>query len=152
MMDDLVLARALHVLGVIHWIGGLAFVTLVVLPLSRSEAGGGLVLFQAVERRFSTQVRLSVPLVGATGFWMTWRLDLWARIADTEYWWMGAMLGLWLLFMLLLFVIEPLMARRAGPDDPTAAIRRLLLAHRVLLAAAAATALGAVAGTHGFSF
>jgi uncharacterized membrane protein len=151
MMDDLILARALHVLGVIHWIGGLAFVTLVVLPLCRTQAGDGLTLFQAVERRFSAQVRVSVPLVGATGFWMTWRLELWGRFADPGSWWMGAMLGLWLLFMLLLFVIEPIMASRAKPDDRSSAIRRLLLAHRVLLAAAA-TALGAVAGAHGFSF
>lgn len=151
-MDDHILARALHVFGVIHWIGGLAFVSLVVLPLCRTETGGGSALFQAVERRFSTQVRASVPLVGATGFWMVWRLELWARFTDSDYWWMGAMLGLWLLFMLLLFVIEPLIARRPEPDDRKGVVRRLLLAHRVLFAAAAATALAAVAGSHGFSF
>lgn len=37
MMDDIVIARALHVLAVIHWIGGLSFVTLVVLPIARSQ-------------------------------------------------------------------------------------------------------------------
>jgi hypothetical protein len=32
-MDDIVIARALHVLAVVHWIGGVAFVTLIVLRL-----------------------------------------------------------------------------------------------------------------------
>ena len=36
MIDDIELARALHVLFVFHWIGGVAFVTLVALPLARS--------------------------------------------------------------------------------------------------------------------
>ncbi|MGD0563637.1 MAG: hypothetical protein ABSA66_11135 [Roseiarcus sp.] len=34
MIDDIALARALHVLFVTHWIGGVAFVTLVALPLA----------------------------------------------------------------------------------------------------------------------
>ena len=37
MIDDIELARALHVLFVAHWIGGVAFVTLVALPLARSR-------------------------------------------------------------------------------------------------------------------
>ena len=31
-MDDLAIARALHVLAVVHWIGGVSMVTLVLLP------------------------------------------------------------------------------------------------------------------------
>jgi uncharacterized membrane protein len=31
-MDDITLARAVHVLAVVHWMGGVAFVTLVILP------------------------------------------------------------------------------------------------------------------------
>ncbi|CAH1690648.1 conserved membrane hypothetical protein [Hyphomicrobiales bacterium] len=151
-MDDVILARALHVLAVIHWIGSLAFVTLVVLPLSATKAREGIALFEAVERRFSRQVRISVPVVGLSGFWMTWRMDIWDRFHDPEYWWMGAMLGLWLLFILLLFVIEPIIARRPVERDPVATVRRLSTAHRILLLAAVLTALGAVAGAHGFSF
>jgi putative copper export protein len=36
-IDDVELARAVHVLCVAHWIGGVAFVTLVALP----RAGAG---------------------------------------------------------------------------------------------------------------
>jgi putative copper export protein len=98
-MDDLAVARALHVLAVAHWIGGVAFVTLVVLPLARLKSS--MQLFDHVERRFAAQVRVSVPLAGATGLWMAWRLDLWDRFVDWHTWWVPAMLGLWLAFMLI---------------------------------------------------
>ena len=83
-IDDVEIARALHVLFVAHWIGGVAFVTLVALPLARAsgEAEKGWALFEAIERRFAAQVRFSIPLAGATGLWMAWRLDLWGLFAE----------------------------------------------------------------------
>ncbi len=156
-MDDVTIARALHVLGVIHWIGGVAFITLIVLPLaaSRSTAEESLALFKTVERRFSAQVRFSIPLVGATGLWMTYRLDLWARFVDPHFWWMGAMLGLWLIFMLIVFVLEPLLhesVEKKVRSNPASALRRMTLLHLILLTLAALTAFGAVAGAHGLMF
>jgi len=63
MVDDVAVALAFHVLAVIHWIGGLAFVTLTVLPLARlrSTRKEGVALFESVERRFAAQVRFSIP-------------------------------------------------------------------------------------------
>ncbi|RFB79732.1 hypothetical protein [Methylovirgula sp. 4M-Z18] len=156
-MDDIALARALHVLAVIHWIGGLAFVTLIILPLARLRrtTEEALVLFECIERRFSAQVRISIPLVGATGLWMTYRLDLWDRFADPNFWWMGAMLGLWLVFMLMLFVIEPLLHstfEKSALQDPATTFRRMSRLHEFLLLLAALTAFGTVAGAHGFAF
>ncbi len=55
-MDDLTFARALHVLGVVVWVGGLYFVTFIVLPVARtlsSEGGDGIALFEKAERRFT---------------------------------------------------------------------------------------------------
>ncbi len=149
-MDDVALMRALHVLSIIHWIGGLSFVTLVVLPLAAAE--DRLSLFEIVERRFSSQVRLSVPIAGATGLWMAWRLDLWARFLDPSFWWLGAMAGLWLVFMAMLFVIEPLLHTRFAARthaDPAATLRLIARAHCALLALAGLTAFGAVGGVHG---
>jgi len=157
MFDDLILARVLHVLAIVHWIGGVAFVTLVVLPfsLSRASATEGFAFFDAVEQRFAAQVRFSIPIAGAAGLWLTYRMDVWDRFLDPHFWWMGAMLGLWLVFAIVVFVIEPLfderieqMARR----DPATALNRLARLHRILLAIAALTILGAVAGAHGFFF
>jgi uncharacterized membrane protein len=157
LFDDLILARALHVLAIVHWIGGVGFVTLVVLPyaLSRSSAEEGLALFDAVERRFAWQVRLSIPIAGAAGLWLTYRMDLWERFHDRHFWWMSAMLGLWLVFMTLVFVIEPLFNDRLetmAARNPSTALRRLASLHRILLVVAALTILGAVAGAHGLFF
>jgi uncharacterized membrane protein len=156
-MDDITLARALHVLAVIHWIGGLSFVALIVLPIAgtRASANEGLELFAAVEQRFAAQVRVSVPLVGATGLWMTYRLDAWGRFIDPAYWWMTAMLGLWLFFMIMLFVLEPLLHDRfetKARRNPASALRRMGHLHVFLISLGAITVLGAVAGAHGFVF
>ena len=153
-MDDVTLARALHVLGVIHWIGGLAFVTLVVLPAARarSTAKEALDLFASVERRFSSQVRISVPLVGVTGIWMAYRLDLWSRFLDPAFWHLPAMAGIWLLFMLMLFVVEPLTEKRLEARalrDREGVFGGVAALHVILLAFAALTAFGAVCGAHG---
>jgi uncharacterized membrane protein len=157
MIDDIELARALHVLFVVHWIGGVAFVTLVALPLARSkgEPRAGWALFEAIEGPFAAQVRWSIPLAGATGLWMAWRLDLWAQFANAGFWWLDAMVVVWALFMLMVFIVEPRAHKRLAARaerDPAGILRRLFRAHIVLLSAAAVTILGAVAGSHGGFF
>lgn len=62
------------------------------------------------------------------------------------------MLGLWLVFMCLLFVAEPLLKMRLDKQahqDPAVFLRRLSRFHELLLLLAALTAFGAVAGVHG---
>lgn len=56
-MDDLTIARALHVLAIVHWIGGVSLVSLVLLPgLQRAVAPSErLALLEAIEGRFSRQ-------------------------------------------------------------------------------------------------
>lgn len=152
MINDIELARALHVLFVGHWIGGVSFVTLVALPLARAapDARKGWALFELIESRFSSQVRWTIPLAGAAGFWMTWRQNLWVRFAYPMFWWMDAMVLVWAVFMIAVFVIEPRAYRRLSAEaarDPNGLMRRLHRVHLVLLAAAALTILGAVAGS-----
>jgi uncharacterized membrane protein len=156
-MDDVIIARALHVLGVVIWIGGVAMVTLVVLPaFRRGDLGPDrLQVFEAIERRFAWHARLAAVIVGLTGFYMTQRLDLWDRFRSGGFWWMHAMVCLWLLFTLLLFVMEPLVLHRrfharalATPDAAFALLQR---AHWLLLALSLLTILGAVAGSQGIS-
>jgi uncharacterized membrane protein len=157
MINDIELSRALHVLFVAHWIGGVSFVTLVALPLARaaSDARKGWALFESIEKRFSAQVRWTIPLAGATGLWMTWRLDLWNRFADPSFWWMDAMVLVWALFMIAVFVVEPFGHGRLVAEaerDPERLMRRLFRVHLVLLAAASLTIIGAVAGSRGGLF
>ena len=83
---------------------------------------------------------------------MAWRLDLWAQFADPAFWWLDAMVLVWALFMLIVFVVEPIVHPRltaAAARDPAGVLRRIARAHIVLLAAAIVTILGAVAGAHG---
>ncbi len=155
-MDDPALARVLHILGLIVWIGGVSMVTSVVLPaVRRGDLGGDrLAAFHAFERRFAWQARAAVLVVGVSGFYMIERLDLWSRFADGHFWWMHAMLLVWSLFFLVLFVGEPLILHRYFPSwarrDPDRAFAILHHAHGVLLMLAIVTTFGAVAGSHGW--
>jgi len=157
-MVDVAVARALHVLAVVIWIGGVAMVTMVVLPaVRRGDIGPNrLQAFEAIERRFAWHARIATVIVALTGFYMTDRLDLWGRFRLREFWWMHAMVGVWLLFTLVLFVAEPLFLHRwfhakasaAPPDRAFAVLQR---AHWLLLALSLITILGAVAGSQGMS-
>jgi uncharacterized membrane protein len=76
-MDDAVVARALHVFGVVLWIGGVAFVTTVLLPAVRQtrDPAERVAVFERMERRFAVQARITTLLVGATGIHLLVRLD-----------------------------------------------------------------------------
>jgi uncharacterized membrane protein len=113
-MNDVIIARALHAPGIVVWIGGVSMVTTVALPaIRRGDLGEDrLRAFQAFEHRFVWEARAAVVVVGLTGFYMSWRLDLWDRFRELSFWWMHAMVCLWLLFAFVLFVGEPLIARR----------------------------------------
>ena len=156
-MDQLAIARALHVLAVVLWIGGVGFVTTVLLPAVRrlKTPAERVAFFDAIERRFAWQARATTLLAGLTGFYMTTRLDLWSRFQSAAYWWMHAMIAVWLLFTIMLFVAEPLVLHRwfqkRAMSDPEGTIALIERMHRVLLAVSLITVLGAVAGSHGWS-
>jgi uncharacterized membrane protein len=156
-VDDVTIARAVHVLSVVLWIGGVAFVTTVILPAVRRLNGteDRLTFFDKFERRFAWQARITTLFAGLTGLHMVIRLDLWDRFLSISFWWMHAMALVWLLFVLMLFVAEPLFLHRwlvararANPDATFRLIERL---HWCLLTLSVVTILGAVAGSHGLS-
>jgi hypothetical protein len=64
------------------------------------------------------------------------------------------MVGLWLAFFLMLFVIEPfvLHPRMSKAAVPAKAFDKMVYLHRVALVLSAITVLGAVAGSHGWAF
>ena len=153
-MESWAIARALHVVGVILWIGGVAMVTTVLIPAVMTQGPQAFELFERLEHRFARQSRWTTALVGATGAYLVVSLDLWRRFADPHYWWMIAMVLVWAIFTLMLFVLEPLFLHRRlaarAQRDPAATLRLVLRAHWLLLALSLATAAGAVAGSHGF--
>ena len=154
-MTDIVLARVLHVLAVVLWIGGVGMVTTVLLPAIRRSypAPQRFPAFHAMEERFARQARFTTAVAGASGFYMAWRLDAWDRFTSADFWWMHAMVLTWLVFTLMLFVIEPLflerlLARRAAAA-PEATYRLVEWLHRCLLTLSLVTVAGAVAGSLG---
>jgi uncharacterized membrane protein len=155
-MDDVIIARALHVLAVVIWIGGVSMATTVVLPAVRHAQLGKEQLrsFQAIEHRFIWQARSAVVLVGLTGFYMCWRLDLWDRFREAGFWWMHMMVGVWTLFALVLFIVEPFILHRHfrgwATTQPAVAFAWLNRAHWLLLMLSLATIFAAVAGSQGW--
>ncbi len=85
---------------------------------------------------------------------MCWRLDLWSRFRTAGFWWMHAMLGVWFLFAVMLFVAEPLIAHHHFRGWATlhraAAFAWVSRIHWLLLILSALTIVGAVAGSRGW--
>lgn len=152
-MDDFTIARAIHAVAVMFWIGGVGFVTWVLMPMlnATEQPEDRLSRFQQIEQRFAWQARTWVLLAGASGFWMVARADMWSRFADGRFWWMHLMVALWLVFALMLFIIEPIYLHRrlARSNAPEADFARALWLHRLLLAFGSVTIFGAVGGSHG---
>ena len=63
-MDTSEIARTIHVLAVVLWIGGVAMVTTVLLPAVRrqTESGRQLEFFERLESRFAAQARWTTVL------------------------------------------------------------------------------------------
>ena len=154
-MDIDVLARALHVFGVVLWIGGVGFVTTVLLPAVRQtkDPAERIAAFEAAENRFALQARVTTVIVGLTGFYMVEVYDLWDRFSHIEYWWMHGMVIIWVIFTVVLFIAEPLFLHRwflaratEKPDETFTLVQRL---HWVLLSVSLIIVLAAVVGAHG---
>ena len=152
-MDDFTIARVVHVASVLLWIGGVAFVAMVAMPAirRRSKPDERLSVFHGLENGFAWQARIWVLLAGASGFWMTWRADLWDRFLDSRFWWMHAMVFVWLLFTIMLFVLEPLVLHRRMADskEPERDFARMQRVHFILNILGIITVIAAVAGSHG---
>lgn len=153
-MDDLFLARIAHVIGVVAWFGGVWFVTFVIMPaiVGHEPPNKRIASFHRIEGRFAPQAACWVLLTGASGFWMVWKMGIWWRFGVGAYWWMWAMVILWALFILILFLIEPLVIhprlKRSGDDARS--FRRLQVMHWILSLAGMLVIAAAVAGAHGW--
>ena len=154
-MDEAAVARAIHVFGVVLWIGGVGFVTTVLLPAVRrlKRPDERVAFFEAIERSFAWQARGTTLLVGLSGFYLVEIWDLWDRFADVGFWWMHAMVLVWAVFTLMLFVAEPLMLHRwflkRATEKPEETFRLIQRMHWALLIISLITVVGATMGSHG---
>jgi uncharacterized membrane protein len=71
MTDWGTVARAIHVLAVVVWIGGVWFVTTVLLPgMKEKPPEQWMREFAAIEHRFAPQARIAILLVLLSGLFM----------------------------------------------------------------------------------
>jgi len=152
------LARVIHVVAVVMWIGGVAMVTTVIIPAikrmkSKEEQ---IATFEQIEGRFAFQAKITTLLTGLSGFYMLYALDGWQRYLEPKYWWIHAMTLVWVIFTLVLYVLEPLVLHRLfktyAEKNPGKTFNIMHRAHWFLLILSLITTAGAVAGSHGWLF
>jgi peptidoglycan biosynthesis protein MviN/MurJ (putative lipid II flippase) len=87
---------------------------------------------------------------------MIYELDAWNRYTDPKYWWIVAMTVVWVLFTVVLFILEPFflgkLYKKYTEKDADATFRFIQKFHWVLLTVSLITIVGAVAGAHGMFF
>lgn len=155
-MNEFVLARVIHVLCVILWIGGLAMVTTILLPVTMSMPSEEkkTEFFKRFKKRFAAQVRYTTLFTGLSGFYMVHILDAWSRFTEFRYWWMHSMVIIWLLFMFMLYVMEPRILhskiKKQTQQNSNTVFLAMQRTHWILLLLSLITVIGATAGSHGW--
>jgi uncharacterized membrane protein len=157
-MENLTLARVVHVIAVVLWIGGVAMVTTVMIPAIKSmkKKEEQIKTFHEIERRFAFQAKITTLITGLSGFYMLYELNAWNRYLDPRFWWIHAMTLVWLIFTIMLFVLEPFVLHRLFDKyvqkNPKKTFGFLHRMHWFLLILSIITIVGAVAGSHGLFF
>ena len=152
--NDFVLARVLHVIAVVIWIGGVAFVTTVLIPAIRKTQSpeNRLQIFELLESEFSFQAKFTTLLAGVTGFYMLHIMNGWSSMQ----WWIYLMIFVWAIFTAVLFIFEPLFLHKWFHKQATINSEKSFLAlqimHITLLIISLLAVLGGVAGAHGLLF
>jgi uncharacterized membrane protein len=149
----------IHVLSVILWIGGLAFVTTMVFPVifKTPEALQKVILFQRIEHRFARVARIYNLIVGISGFVMLFLMG-WQNVLFTKAGIpLAFMVIVWIFWAIMLFGLEPLvikkmldrMMKKGEQMDIDAIFRRMNRLHWVLLVLSLAAASGGAIFIHG---
>ncbi|MBI5756269.1 MAG: hypothetical protein HZA12_05020 [Nitrospirae bacterium] len=150
----------IHLLTVIIWIGGLAFITIIVLPMliKMDDPLQKALAFQRIEHKFAPIARVYNVIAGVTGFIMLY-LTGWYRILFTRH---GApllfMTIIWLLWFVMLFGLEPLVVKKMLDRMVKSGVKmeietifaRLNRMHWVLLMISLAAAVAGIIFAHGY--
>jgi len=157
-MHYFTLARIIHVVAVVFWIGGVAMVTTVILPAVRrmNSKRDKIDTFEKIEGKFSLQAKITTLLTAISGFYMMYELDAWDRYHQPKYWWITAMTMIWVVFTIVLFILEPFVLhkwyQKNAEKNPEKTFHFIQRFHWVLLTLSMLTLIGAVAGSHGLFF
>jgi len=157
-MENYTIARVFHVLAVVLWIGGVAMVTTVIIPAIKklSSKEDRINMFEQIEGKFAVQAKITTLITGITGFYMLYVLDDWDRYFQLKYWWIHLMTLVWVLFTVVLYILEPLILhklfKKYASLNPEKTFSIMHRAHWFLLLLSLLAIIGAVAGSHGLFF
>jgi uncharacterized membrane protein len=144
---EYVIALIIHVLSIVIWIGGVAFVTMIVFPMIQRTQSSleQVMMFQGVEHRFSKIAKYMVITAGISGFYL-----IHVKGLSVGAW---IMIAVWTVYASLLFFLEKMIFKKlftkpSGESlDTKEVFRRLAVFHWVVLALSfTAVAAGIVAG------
>lgn len=148
-----------HLVTVVLWIGGLAFVTAFILPMviKTPDALQKVLMFQRVEHRFAPVAKVYNIITGISGFIMVWQMG-WHKLYFT---WAGFpltfMTAIWLLWFVMLVGLEPIvikkmldrMARDGAKMDIDGIFRKVNKLHWFLLMLSILAIIAGVFVAHG---
>ena len=141
------IALIIHVLSIVVWIGGVAFVTMIVFPMIQRTDNSleQVLMFQGTEHRFSKIAKVMVIVAGLSGFYL-----ITVKGTGTGVW---IMISVWAVYASLLFFLEKILFKKlftkpSGEELNTKEIFfRLQVFHWVVLALSfTAVAAGIIAG------
>ncbi|NIS75350.1 MAG: hypothetical protein GTO08_08735 [Deltaproteobacteria bacterium] len=129
---------ALHVVVVVLWIGGVAFVTIIVFPmlLKMEDSLQKALMFQRIEGRFAKHARIYLILAGISGFSLLYLTGRFQDLFTTEGFGVTTMLIVWVFFGLVLTFEKKIFQRlfdRPEKIDPQKIFYRLSAFHWVVL-------------------
>jgi uncharacterized membrane protein len=151
--------HAAHLIAVILWIGGLFFVTGIMLPMviKTPDALQKVLTFQRVEHRFAPVAKWFNIVTGITGFAMVYLMG-WHNLYFTKA---GValtfMTGVWVFWFVMLVGLEPIvirkmlekMAREGDKMDIDGIFRKVKKLHWFMVAISLAAAVAGAIVAHG---
>jgi uncharacterized membrane protein len=155
LIDGVTLARAIHVLSLVHWIGGVWIVTTVILPHAQrlKNHAEAIRYFEDFERRFAWQARISIFFAGASGLYMLAELNAWDGLGYLAFWWIDLMIAVWVAFAIMVYVLEPLFIHqvfhRFAEVHKDRAFSTAKWLHAVALLVSLVAIAGGILGSHG---
>lgn len=85
---------------------------------------------------------------------MLYEMNAWSRYLDYRFWWLHSMTLVWIIFSLILYILEPYILHKVfakyANKAPDKTFRIMHQLHWVLLVISLITTAGAVAGSHGW--
>ena len=154
------LIHIIHLLTVIIWIGGLSFITIIVIPMliRWDDPLQKAITFQSIEHRFAPIARVYNIITGVTGFVMVY-LTGWHKLYFTAR---GLplliMTIIWLIWFVMLFGLEPLivkkmldrMVKSGVKMEIEAVFTRMNTMHWVLLTISLAASVAGIVFAHSY--